>query len=247
MRMSILAAVLTSLASASTAAPVRVEFSGTVSSITGSSDIEDPEAAIGGSIHVGTRFTGYFTFDDAAVPQSFYPEVPDQRPPSHSVYQLPWPSWGFHTEIGDFATDANSPDPSDLYKPLGGYALGSTTSKPPPRHLCESDVQAWAPGRRSSLGDGSAEIGAVDRRRLAARRCSGRAAARDLARRDPVEPHGAFPTTFAPWSFEGHGSQVDIEGVLDHLAATAPEPGVALLAAVALLGLVRRGYRRAQS
>ena len=245
MRMSILAAVLTALASASTAAPVRVEFSGTGSRITGSSDIEDPEAAIGGSIHVGTRFTGYFTFDDAAVPQSFYPEVP-YATPEYSVYQLPWPSWAFHTEIGDFATDANSPDPSDTYKPLGGYTLGVDDFEATASPQFESDVQVLA--RVDNLPS------ATDPRSLVLWTVS--VALLGGAPGEPVHSTSlagipwnltAFPTTFAFWSFEGHGSQVDIEGSLDHLAATAPEPGGALLAVVALLGLVRRGYRRARS
>jgi len=64
---------------------VRVGFAGSVTSFSGEIQTvgepipvspADAEAALGGSIHVGTPFSGFFVYDDSAAPSYSSPELP---------------------------------------------------------------------------------------------------------------------------------------------------------------------------
>ena len=114
------------------AALVRVDFSGVVDEIRG------PESALGGSIHVGTPFSGYLTYDDSTLPNDAQLET--EFAPAWAIYYFPGVVDGVHGEIGDFVRTTSfvtlmeisdrelfpSADPSHLYL-AGGFA----TSTPP--------------------------------------------------------------------------------------------------------------------
>jgi len=100
------------------AASIRAGFAGSVDHITGGVrndpnsgaetplSPEDAEAALGGSIHQGTRFSGFVIYDDADTPNDGNPET--SGPPGFPAY----PAWGLYyfdgaqslvnAEIGSF-------------------------------------------------------------------------------------------------------------------------------------------------
>ena len=101
------------------AAPVRVEFSGVVEAIDGRLEAwpngavspDDAEALLGGSIRVGTRFSGFFLYDDAALTSDSDRETEIVGGPATrewSLYFLPNDdlhnqAGQMHGEIGDYA------------------------------------------------------------------------------------------------------------------------------------------------
>ena len=106
---------------------VRVDFAASVQDISGQIynyygeptpvSPADAEAALGGSIHVGTPFSGFFVYDDSAVPIFSDPEsagnpggVPGQ---AYAFYSFPpgpgaGPYFAAHGEIGSFVGQGNS-------------------------------------------------------------------------------------------------------------------------------------------
>ena len=147
------AAVLLAVASPqASAAPVRVDFAGSIDEISGyylepgveyrELSVEAAEALLGGSVHVGTAFSGYIVYDDSTLPSDGNLE-PDDRPagsrvpPAWALYFFypPGPA-AAHGQIGDFSDDSqgsaameiwdnerylDGADPSSLYL-AGGFA-----------------------------------------------------------------------------------------------------------------------------
>ena len=100
---------------------VRVDFAGSVERFSGeiSNYYGEPtpispaeaEAALGGSIHVGTPFSGFFVYDDSAIPQ--LSDLESAGSPASANYYSPndvFPGPGLadfaaHGEIGSFVAD----------------------------------------------------------------------------------------------------------------------------------------------
>jgi len=121
-------AMLASFASQpATGALIRVDFAGSVEEISGQihQDAGPPipvssaeaEAALGGSIHVGTPFSGFFVYDDSAIQSSGAQEsegIPGFPTQAFAYYSFPngmfpgpgvGPPFAAHGEIGSFVGD----------------------------------------------------------------------------------------------------------------------------------------------
>jgi hypothetical protein len=146
-------ALMVGLAATASSAPVRVEFSGVVAHVSadGSAPPLDP------SVHAGTPFTGFFTYDDAATPQLFIPESPHGSPegglqPEVSQYAFAAPTYGVELDLGAYSlTGAPS---SSLNLPTGGFILGLTDEEVANRDPSSADV-FFSP---STVGTGFARI-----------------------------------------------------------------------------------------
>ena len=227
------AALLVVVGDSAFAAAIRVDFAGAVTSVTGT--VADPEAALGGSIQVGTRFSGHFTFDDSTAP--FYHAAETAFTREVSSYTIPLPEWDFHAELAGFSLDEGSTAAgfgvqtadSELYSPQ----LYASSVVVFPVDLASDPVNGWV------LSD--MHVGLI-----------GSAPGLPL--------HGTalagipwnlteLPDATSEWDFSDGGlEQVIVAGSLDQLsfAVMAPEPaGATLLAALAAAALL--GYRAARS
>lgn len=226
-------------------ASVRVDFAGSVQSISGrvrddpNSAHEAPissldaETALGGSIHVGTPFSAYFVYDDSDTPSDGYPEGPTldpNYPPTQSwaLYFLPAAA---HGEIGGFLADSpTSGAAADVYD-NELYLDGALPS------YVDMAVGVAAPSSDSST---------LVLRQIWLQATGG----------SPGSPvHGTslagvpwdlenFPLTSAHWKFTDGITTVDVIGAVDQLSSV-PEPMGASLFALAACALLaaRKGFR----
>ncbi len=233
-------------------ATVRVSFAGHVSGFRETSDVSDPAAAIGGSIQVGTPFSGYFSFDDAAPPNRLSPGDPNEGFPTEADYRFRATDWAYHTEVGAFVTDV-SPDipfPPGLGPPLpGGYNIG----------LNDWELSQFRPDEvivGAQVGELPAPGGPIVGPVYVYLGLTG--GALDEPLHSPSLSSvpwslSAFsdPNPQVVWRFLGGGGRiVEVLGALDSLAVPEPSPDVSIALAGAVLAVVaalRQGYRRARS
>jgi hypothetical protein len=204
---------------------VRVDFGGSVTSIIGSNDVADPVARLGGSIHEGDRFSGYFTFDDSAPSFSTAPD--------EVTYAFLTPAWTLNSHVGDLTTVPASWEGYDI----GGVGYTITVSDgvmsgvfvagffqlDSPGPIGPGDVAAfqlnlYGPLSSTSLSDVSFAPDAF------------------------TDVHGSWTIDFAD------GSGVEIGGNIDTPWSNAvPESGSAALVAIAGAAFALLGFRRARS
>ena len=96
LKVALLAAAIVVPSQPASANAVRVDFAGFVDSIF-ADGIADPNAFLDESIHVGTRFSGYFTLDVDAAPCCVGPTT--------AIYGFERPDWTMHTQLGDLVFD----------------------------------------------------------------------------------------------------------------------------------------------
>jgi hypothetical protein len=105
---------------------------------------EEAEAALGGSIGIGTAFLGSFVYDDSATVRDGYPETDLPGQPGFSAaWALYFPTISTHGEIGDFVRDSVSGGGEielrdneqflDGALPSGVFVAGGFASPPVPR------------------------------------------------------------------------------------------------------------------
>jgi hypothetical protein len=85
---------------------LRIDYAGSVDSILPSEGV-DPDTALGGSIQLGTHFSGSFTLQTDASPTGTTADT--------GYYGFDTPPWTFASEIGSFATEAYLSDQIVLY------------------------------------------------------------------------------------------------------------------------------------
>ncbi len=210
------------------AVTVRVDFSGTVDSVLGSGSMEDPIGSIGGSIEPGTPFSAYLVFDDA-VP-------PIREEPGHASYAFAPSEAEFHSEVGDFVFDATYIDPD-----APEFGIFSIT-------LIDYEViwsqvywQAWVIDRPTGP-DLAPDLFGVE----LAGDSSGEPLA-SSALSDVPWILESFPVAEMYWNFSnGSIETVYVNGTIENLSVTVPEPGPGALGAAMLVGLVALGFRRAR-
>ena len=233
-------------ADAARAAPVRVDFAGSVQGISGqhrddpNSGVSTPispaeaEAALGGSIHVGTRFSGWLMYDDSALPHDGNAEGgPFPYPlPAWNQYWFPspyfpgpgigWPA-AVHGEIGSFIAegsvdtgaafiaevwdnelDLDGASPSRIY--LGANVLDGPQVGGGPIVLWGIELDAFGAGPGAPLHGTSLVSLPWD-----------------------LE---SFPSTSAGWLFSDGLTSVRVTGTVDQLSSV-PEPACACLVALA--------------
>ena len=240
MRITVLAVMLLAASSgAGLAEPIRVDFSGHVTAVLATGpDISDPVAAIGGSVQVGTLFSGFFTFDDGAAPSNINDEVidPEDPLPAQWTYEFSSTQFAYHTQLGAFSTD-----------PMAGSSFGvelDDWEQATPPDSDEVRVTAQLAPYPPSPGPlvGPVYVFLI------------------LKGGSPGEPLHSTALSSVPWSlaafpdqstydaiswqfFDGGGNIVYVQGSLDSLSAV-PEPAagssLAALAAFALLALRNR-------
>ena len=222
------------------AALVRVDFSGSVDTIEGQLyppgtpiPTAEAEALLGGSIHVGTRFSGFFLYDDSTVASDGYPEGGGVPPFAAWALYFPGPGLGptagSHGEIGSYVGDGPGAgsidvndnelllvgaDPSRLFV-TSAFVAGSSPAGGIP--LLDFWVYAAGAGPGSPL-HGTSLVGIPW----------------DLE---------SFPSTSVVWHFRDGDTYVSVTGTVDHLVPEAPAFGLLALAACAMLAAraVRRG------
>jgi hypothetical protein len=223
------------------AGSVRVDYTGTIDEMAGDF------GSLTGAFEVGTRFSGYFTFDDSVAPTYTDPEqlpdlsVPFYGNPAVAVYEFSSPVWSFHFELGDLSADANVPVE---FSPTGGHTiglfdyelnptpeyasaiyLGAGVGEPPPNPAIEvllRAVQLVLTGGEPGLPLHSTNLAAVPWSLI------------------------AFPDARLDLQFtESDESSPYALGVIDGLSFSVPEPASAALAALAALALTVLGFARA--
>lgn len=206
--------------------------------------MDDPEAALGGSLQIGGRFTGYFVLDDATEPAYVVPETSDPLRPEAAVYVFAWPASVFHTEVGSFVTETSFENPD---YPTGGFSIEV------------QDNELYTAGAYGSLLRAHAFVGEPGPHPGAS--LVPTQVQFDLVGGGPGLPlhstslatfpwdRTSFPTGWMRWSFhDGEGTEVGVTGSLDQLSASpVPEAGVASLIAVGAVGFCALGFRRARS
>lgn len=228
-------------------ATLRVDFGGSVYLMQGhtigasSGPIADPAAAIGGSVQIGGRFSGYLILDDATEPDFVWPESSDPLLPEAAVYRFAWPDSVLHIEVGDFVRETSF---ENLDYPTGGFSIEVQDYELYTPPGSESLIRAHAFLGEPAPGPGGSFV--PTQMQL------------DFVGGAPGLPlhstslatipwnRTSFPTGYLHFYFhDGEGSEVEVGGILDQLSSTpVPEPALGALGLVALLGL---GFRRAQS
>jgi hypothetical protein len=212
------------------ATPLRLDFSGHVDGYT-AIDVYEPEAVLGGSIHVGTLFSGYVTFDDAATPTT----LSDCCDP-YWRYSFASPPWVLHAELGGYLADPY-PAPGSTTATIDAVVSKATQSNSHVQ-IGAYTVPVATPGGFSLSNFGIALYRAFDAPPLASQALS-----------DVPWDLADYADALAVWDFEGpENLRVIVSGTLDSLTlSVVPEPESGVLVALGALGLIWRSYRRARS
>jgi hypothetical protein len=240
MRAAIIASlVLWSAAAPAFAARVRVDFGGTVVEVSGTSSgsvVADPEGAIGGSIHVGTPFSGYMIFDDSAPPEDVYPG--DDLTPPFTNYGFAWPESALHTELGGYVTEASH---ANLDFPTGGFILGLVEYQAYP-----SEISVYAPLAEPPASP--AELALVQLSLHLDGPAPGLPLSSGALREVPWNLE-SFPNGRLDWMWvDGDATSIVVSGTLDSLSVSpVPEPGARWALALAAAAVSARGFHRGRS
>ena len=122
---SLLAGFLSRLSSA---AVVRVEFSGVVTRIDAAYQnreppknvLKDPVKALHRKLELGTPLSGYLTFDSEVTPDAVIPEQVAGEEIALYAIHVPF---GAHVQVGSFAIDGLDPDTLPSDPPVPGYSV----------------------------------------------------------------------------------------------------------------------------
>jgi len=208
------AMLLASWSQSAAAAPIRVDFAGTIGSVQGSVlSAPAAEAALGGSLHGGTPFSGYVVFEDSTTP----------FPADDSLYDFA-PPYVVHTELGSYVSDSIAPPVAGshfLLRVRKDLTLGSAVA------VYANDAAAPSSGTGLYLIDvfvflGQPSLQPFDFHSLAELQW-------DLA---------TFPNATVSWDFKSTANAGPVEviasGTITSLSAhVVPEPAAGLLALAA--------------
>lgn len=230
MRLTALAALALVLlvARPALAMSVAVSFSGSVSEVFAydyaTGGLPALATEIGGSVAVGTRFSGRFGFDDAAPPYS--------ANATEATYRMRDPAWTFQTLLGDYASVTDATSGFDLGVYDGGYFGYGISVFGVSRAL-------------SGPGASSLDYLLAD---LALRSNSPDLLTSTALDAVPWELAAYSQGGRMVWTFQRGSEYVSVSGELDMLSlAAVPEPALGGLAALAVLGSAGLGFRRARS
>jgi hypothetical protein len=219
---------------------VRVEFSGTVQSFEGSEagtatrlSTAEAEAALGGSIQIGTPFSGYIEYDDGAIP---YPGQGSTEGGIGSASNMEIYSFGTPVNpiTGAFDPYINPPKPA--HEAIGEFVGDGSVSG-----IQVSDNELFLENAFPSFVQLSAGVYVQPPSGSRAALSGFYVLVEGAAPGSPLHSTSSvgipwnlqsFPTASAHWLFEGSdGLSIYVDGTLDSLA---PEPAEFGLVALAL-------------